>query len=48
MWSLWFVIEIALGVVAAILVWMLIVAIVVAHVEDRPRGRHRPAPPGGR
>jgi hypothetical protein len=47
-WTAWFVLQIAVGAVAIILVWLLIVAIVVAHVEDRPHGRHRFARHSGR
>jgi hypothetical protein len=43
MWSAWFFIECAVGAVAAILVWMLIVAIVVSHLEERRHGPHRAA-----
>lgn len=42
MWTIWFVLEVAVGVVAAILVWLLIVAAVVTHLEERHHGQHRP------
>jgi hypothetical protein len=48
MWTVWFVVECAVGVVAAILVWLLIVAVVVTHLEQRHsvnagrHHRHRP------
>jgi hypothetical protein len=37
-WSTWLVIECVIGAAAAILVWMLIVAIVVTHLEERHHG----------
>jgi hypothetical protein len=40
MWTVWFVVECAVGVVAAILVWLLLVAVVVTHLEERHHGRH--------
>lgn len=46
--TLWFALQCLLAGVAAIAFWLLVVALVVTHVEERQRARHRVARHGPR